>query len=613
MRPPAPTRVRTALVAVLVLLTAFLAAPARGLALTGDDVVASNWIGLGYNQNPQPPNPATSWSAQDWATMQTRTAYISPGVVRVMFNLPWFWSGDDNTDHWSFDTSAQYANALQVVKYYVDKGVPVVSGLFGLQNLTYTKLHTAEVAAKLVRRLQDDGAAPTYWVGFNEPNVPDESGGHSFDDWVTATDNLVVAFAEKGVDTHRTTISGADTAEAGISVYSGDLNHQTATTCKTGTCPAGLVWKLANYSTMSATVFADTAADTSVTFQKSSDAVTWNELHVPVPQPVGTVTGKNAGGMFRYDYALGAITNAKYLRLSVATSAGEHTVGEVKLSNASTTIDDQLGDLTQTFASTGTWKDNGSWWLRSARQGALIGASDAHFYSQELYSAPPDYVLPVMTGAVAQLRSARPGTPILLGETGMKAAEVLDPETGELVKNYDFELEPEQALRMADLAVQEARAGVDGAAAWCLDGYAYETYCGMWGRGDEDPAHVSAHSTRLRPWFYTWSLLCRYLPTGSVIHAPAQPAGVRVLAAELPGGGWTIVLVNRTGSLQQVPVDEDTGSLLVHKYVFARDAEPKTDANGFPVPVGDAYRLDLTGGKTLSVGANTVVVITTRS
>jgi hypothetical protein len=609
-----PGRTRTALVAVLALLITFLAAPARGLALTGDDVVNSNWIGLGYNQHPQPPNPDIVWSPADWDRMVLRTDYISPGVVRVMFNLPWFWSGTDTSDSYNFD-NPEYTNARNVVRHYVAKGVRVVSGVFGVQNLTYTRLHTAEVQATLVKHLQDDGAAPTYWVGTNEPNVSDETTSYTYGDWVIATGNLVAAFADAGVDPGRTTISGADTAEAGISTYSGDLGRQKAPTCRDGSCAAGLVWKLANYGTMSATVYAASGSDTAVTFQKSATGATWTELHVPVPPAVPTVTGKNAGGMYRYDYTMTGITNAKYLRLSVGASASEHTVGEVTLSNDTNRLDDPLDDLslTQTTMDTGTWNINSSWWLRSVRQGTLIGASDAHFYSQELYLAPPEYVEPVLTTAVSQLRAARPGVPILLGETGMKAAEVTDPITGVVTKDYHFALETAQALRMADLAVQEARAGVDGAAAWCLDGYAPTVFCGMWGEGDEDPAVVSPHSTALRPWFYTWSLLCRYLPSASVIHAPPQPPGVRVLAAQLSTGGWTIVLVNRTDSVQTVRVAEPTGPITLHKYVYTDGATPATDANGFPTPVGIPLRLDLAGGHDLTVGAKTVVVLTTAS
>ncbi|MFF7753285.1 hypothetical protein ACFZCP_29540 [Streptomyces sp. NPDC007971] len=593
-----------ALLSVVAALGTGLATPTPSSA-AADDVVGSRWIGLGYNQNPQPPN-GTTWSTADWNRMVSRTDFMKPGLVRVMFNLPWFWSGTDAGGSYDF-TSASYLNAEKVIKHYVDEGVPVVSGLFGIDDLTYTAANTATIQATLIKHLQTDGAAPAYWVGVNEPNVSTGPKSYSYADWETATTNLASAFATAGVDTARTVISGADTAEAGISSYGGDLDHQTAPGCNAG-CDSGLVWKLASLNTFTAQVYAAGATDNAVTFQTSSDGTTWKKLAVAPPTPAAMVTGKNGGGMWSYTYTASGITGSKYLRLSVASSPLEHTVGSMHLANDSTSVDDSLYDLTrtQTALDTGTWNGNGSWWLRSARSG-LLGAGEAHFYSQELYGAAPEYAEPVMSEAVSQLRSAAPGREVLLGETGMKAAQYPDGS-----KDYRFALDTTQPLRMADLAVQEARSGVDGAAAWCLDGYASSTFCGMWGRGSDDPGKVSAHSTALRPWFYTWSLLTRYLPTGSVIHAPAEPTGVRVLAAQLPGGGWTFALVNRTSVAQTVRLSEPTGAITLNKYLYTDGATPSTDANGFPTKVG-TLTANFTDGHALTVGPDSVLVFTTAS
>lgn len=580
-----------------------LAAPAPSVAATTDDVVSSHWIGLGYNQNPQPPS-GTSWNTADWNRMVSRTDYMKPGVVRVMFNLPWFWSGTDAGGTYDF-TSSAYLNAEKVIKHYVDKGVPVVSGLFGIDNLTYTSPNTAAIQTTLVKRLQAVGAAPAYWVGVNEPNVANDSKSHTYADWQTATTALASTFAAAGVDTTRTVISGADSAEAGISSYGGDLGRQAAPECNSG-CNSALVWKLAALNTFTAQVYADSATDTAITFQTSLDGTVWKNLAVAPPTPVALVTGRNGGGMWSYTYTASGITGSKYLRLSVASSTLEHSIGSMHIANNSTTVEDSLDGLTLTQAdmNTGTWKGNNSWWLRSAQSG-LLGASEAHFYGQELYGADPAYVEPVMDEAVSQIRLAAPGGPVLLGETGMKALQYPDG-----TKDYRFALDTTQPLRMADLAVQEARSGVDGAAAWCLDGYASTTFCGMWGRGDDDPDKVSAHSTALRPWFYTWSLLTRYLPNGSTIHAPAEPTGVRVLAAQLPSGGWTFVLVNRTSVAQTVRLTEPTGWITLNKYLYTDGATPSTDANGFPTKVGTVAK-NFTNGQTLTVGANSVLVLTT--
>lgn len=601
-RFPPPAAAAYAALPAAALLAALVAVPTPSAAAPGD-VVNSHWIGLGYNQNPQPPT-GTTWNPTDWDRMVSRTDYIRPGIVRVNLNLPWFWSGDDSGGSYHFDNPA-YLNAEKVIRHYVDEGVPVISGLFGVGTLTYTAPNTAAIQATVVRHLQDDGAAPTYWAGINEPNVDNGVKSYSYAEWQTATANLVTAFGTAGVEPARTAVSGADTAEAGISGYLGDLGRQTAPTCLKS-CDASLVWKTAGLSSFTTQVFAAGDSDGAVTFQTSNDGLAWNALTVARPTPVPTVTGKNGGGMWAYTYTASGITNARYLRLSVASSSYEHSVGSMEVTGTGTVLSDPLDDLTRTQAAldTGRWTAGTDWWLRSAHSG-LLSTSDAHFYSQELYGAAPQYVEPVLAQAVSQIRAAAPaGAPVLLSETGMKALEDADGN-----KDYDFALDTEQPLRMADLAVQEARAGVDGAAAWCLDGYP-GGWCGMWGRGDDDPGTVSAHSTALRPWFYTWSLMSRYLPTGSVVHAPAEPADVRVLAARLPSGGWTFVLVNRTGTAQTVPLTEPTGTITLAKYVYSAGTAPATDADGFPVPVG-RLTADFTDGHNVTVGGDSVAVFTT--
>jgi hypothetical protein len=595
-----------ALPTAVTFVVAGLAGTSSSQASTPSDVVASNWLGFGFNENPQPPSGASTWSESDWDLLTQRVDYIKPGVVRVNFNLGWFWTGTDTTDNYDYTTD-EMANALQVLQYYHDNGIPVISGIFGFGDLTYDDPHTAEVEANLVKYLQDQGLPPTYWASYNEPNsTPDDL---SYSDWVTSETNLQDAFADLGVDTDETALVGPDTAEAGISKYDGDLGHQTAPSC-TGSCPSSLVWHLDSLSTFTASVYAATDTDTAVSFQSSADGSTWTSVPTSPVTPVPTVTGKNAGGMWRYDYTPSSpITDANYLRLSVASSDVEHTAASVEIDGPGSPLIDPLDDLslTESALDTGTWTSSNSWWLDATKRDDLITGAEAHFYDQELYGATPDYVEPVMTAAIGQLRAAQPGAPILLGETGMKAAT-----DGDGNKTYDFALDTEQAVRMADLAVQEARAGVDGAAAWCLDGYSSKVYCGMWGRGTDDPSTPSAHSTALRPWFYTWSLLCRYLPTGSTIHAPAQPSDVRVLAAELPDGGWTFVLVNRGTSSQTVSVTEPTGSITVDKYVYNNGSTPLTDSNGFPVPT-TTLTLNFTSGHNLTVGADSVAVFTTES
>ena len=120
---------------------------------------------------------------------------------------------------------------------------------------------------------------------------------------------------------------------------------------------------------------------------------------------------------------------------------------------------------------------------------------------------------------------------------------------------------------------------------------------------------------KLRPWFYPWSLLCRFFPPGSIIYRPEPPvAKVRVLAARLPGkeGGWSFCLVNRNKRpcKAALSVRGDTpGTAALKRYVYS-PGSAKADAAGFPVPVA-VEQCDLRKGLAVECPADGVVIMTT--
>ena len=106
--------------------------------------------------------------------------------------------------------------------------------------------------------------------------------------------------------------------------------------------------------------------------------------------------------------------------------------------------------------------------------------------------------------------------------------------------------------------------------------HARRVFWGLWSNKEK--------GMQLRPWFYPWSLLARYIPKDATIYAPEQPDGVRVLAAK-SGDGWTVCVVNRRAEPVTVPVrlPGDASGVFEH-YVYAEDVRP-VDDNGFPVAV----------------------------
>lgn len=172
---------------------------------------------------------------------------------------------------------------------------------------------------------------------------------------------------------------------------------------------------------------------------------------------------------------------------------------------------------------------------------SFLGAYEWHHYERTCCNIRDGEVEKALRPIVERLtRSAHSSLkPVLLGEIGWGYQS--GPGDHQYhVKDYQYGVE------MADFAIQLARAGVSGAAAWNLDDAMHNKVWGMWNIVDE-PA--------LRPWYYAWSLLSRYFPAGALLYRPTSPdSRLRLLAARIPDGqdttrqDWSVAIVNRGDS-----------------------------------------------------------------
>ncbi len=162
---------------------------------------------------------------------------------------------------------------------------------------------------------------------------------------------------------------------------------------------------------------------------------------------------------------------------------------------------------------------------------------------------------------------------------------------------------------MADYAVQAVNAGSWAVIAWMLDDNSHAGfYWGMWKNKDKD--------LELRPWFYPWSLLCRYFPPeSSIVRTKITSKEVRVLAAYCnhEGGSdkrsWSFCLVNRSEKPRTIRLHLTKGSRFKMKRYVYSEASAKKDANGFPVPL-DYHEYDLGAGADVLCERKSVVILT---
>lgn len=184
----------------------------------------------------------------------------------------------------------------------------------------------------------------------------------------------------------------------------------------------------------------------------------------------------------------------------------------------------------------------------------------------------------------------------MVTEMGNKFGDISANDSQEAVFTYEY------GVQKADLAVQIVRAGTAAPMAWWLDDLGIKT----WGMYD------SVYSPALRPWFYTWSLLSRYVAPNSTIYAPAQPSGMRFMAAETADSDWTFVFVNTNTTAVSTRLTVATGgTITANEYIYSQ-SNMSTDSNGFPVASGQVSG-DLMTALTVEVPAHGMLLLTTLS
>jgi hypothetical protein len=178
---------------------------------------------------------------------------------------------------------------------------------------------------------------------------------------------------------------------------------------------------------------------------------------------------------------------------------------------------------------------------------------------------------------------------------------------------YDYSY----GIDMADASIQSMNAGYSGSAAWALDDAMHTCgdlgnkeelkRWGMWNSLGTELCNNPADEN-IRPWFYSWSLMCRYFPVGSKIVQTDSLGieGVRMTTG-ISGNDMTIAIVNNSKSDQMI--DLGISNDKVFKQFLYQEGNCKKDEFGFPVSVD---KLKVKRNKLhVEVPANSFVLLTT--
>lgn len=258
--------------------------------------------------------------------------------------------------------------------------------------------------------------------------------------------------------------------------------------------------------------------------------------------------------------------------------------------------------------------DAAGWLKATVEEVPEIGIYDMHAYPGQRYVRSGEF-----EKTLRQMK-ALADKPIILGEAGFKYFS--DPADSSLAKEYWRRVEGHPftkgsdcnmlvydtfyALDMAVLLCSVMNSGFSGAAAWMLDDAMHSNGDSgrtedvkLWGMWNILGAEVFGDPSQeeIRPWYYTWSLMCRHFPAGSrILKLEASlPDGVSATAARTPSGTYSLAFVNVSDQPVELSVRLPEPCEGYSLQLFTDKLE---DAS--PLPVSDVL--------TLTLSANTFAI-----
>ncbi len=279
--------------------------------------------------------------------------------------------------------------------------------------------------------------------------------------------------------------------------------------------------------------------------------------------------------------------------------------GMVNLSKA---LQDKRLDKTVRITGSDASQCNANWHKNSAKDlNHIIQVYDLHLYANDSvvkYGKLRTHWRSLWKTALS-IDPAAKEKKFIVGEAGMNDNAV-HPRGNRNIEKHAY------GLFMSDYAIQALNAGTHSVIAWMLDDNSHKNFFwGAWANSEKD--------IKLRPWFYPWALLCRYIPKGSTVYnvqfadagKSGSPRMVRFLATKSPKGQWTFAAVNRNSRRDAVLTINSpfTQRVTMKEYIYSKSASP-TDSDGLPIPASEKKYAP--GKKLLlKLPAESVLIMTT--
>lgn len=274
------------------------------------------------------------------------------------------------------------------------------------------------------------------------------------------------------------------------------------------------------------------------------------------------------------------------------------------------------------------WKtDKVDWITNSVKDlDAAIGVYDIHTYPSKITVNSGEY-----TSILKAYKDAVPSNKtMVMGEIGFKFVEKEDEalmkENIERAKAKPYaSIEDSQMFvydyvygsDMADALMQTVNVGYSGSIAWMLDdamhGREQKNKLKVWGfwniLGDE---YFGKKEEEVRPWFYAWSLLTKYMPSGSQVFKVTVTGNPNVKAiAATKGDKYMIAMVNV--SLKETKISLTTTELPIlnnmKQFIYAK-GKLLLEGDHVLLPSKKGFKLNLKKNIKEVIPAEGIIVLT---
>jgi len=274
------------------------------------------------------------------------------------------------------------------------------------------------------------------------------------------------------------------------------------------------------------------------------------------------------------------------------------------------------------------WDANEVWWIDSCavQLKDQIELYDIHTYPSKITVNSGEY------GDIlsAYRKSVPEGKKIVMGEIGFKFVEEADSlylqenkrraeakVHASMEDSQMFVYDYMYGTDMADALFQTVNSGYSGSIAWMMDDAMHSNEApdklkiwGFWNIfGDEQ---FGADEEKVRPWYYAWSLITRYMPTGSTVYKVQVEGDPSVKAISSTKDGkfmFAVVNVNKTPKSVQVKSSDVFSASNYKKFVYS-DGMLNREGDHLLLPNEQNLTVDWVKGVNTTLPAESMIVYT---